>query len=53
VFRELEVVVFPGMEKAHVRRDDYLELVEASTYGEDRVRVTSRSASYNGSGASR
>ena len=34
VFRELPVVVFPGSSQAHVRREDYLSLVEASTYDE-------------------
>ena len=38
VFRELDVVVFPGSTRPHVRRDDYLELVARSTYGSDRVR---------------
>lgn len=40
VFRELDVVVFPGSSRPHVRREDYLELVERSTYGNDRVRPT-------------
>jgi hypothetical protein len=38
VFRQLDVVVFPGSTRPHVKRDDYLELVEASTYGDSRVR---------------
>lgn len=39
VFRELEVIVFPGSSRPHVRREDYLALVEASTYSDDRVRA--------------
>lgn len=42
VFRELDVVVFPGSTRPHVRRDDYLQLVERSTYDNTRVRLTSR-----------
>jgi hypothetical protein len=38
VFRELDVVVFPGTRRPAVRREDYLELVERSTYRDDRVR---------------
>jgi hypothetical protein len=38
IFRELDVVVFPGSTRPHVRREDYLELVERSVYGEGRVR---------------
>jgi hypothetical protein len=38
VFRELEVVVFPGSSRPHVRVADYLALVDRSTYGNDRVR---------------
>jgi hypothetical protein len=40
VFRRLPVVVFPGSSRPHVRRDDYLELVEQSTYSDGRVRLT-------------
>jgi hypothetical protein len=40
VFRELEVIVFPGTSKPMIRRDDYMALVEASSYGNDRVRPT-------------
>jgi hypothetical protein len=40
VFRELDVVVFPGSTRPHVRREDYLELVERSTYDSGRVRLT-------------
>jgi hypothetical protein len=38
VFRQLDVVVFPGSTRPHVRREDYLDLVERSTYIGDRVR---------------
>ena len=40
VFRELAVVVFPGSRRPTIRRDDYLALVEALTYRDDRVRPT-------------
>jgi hypothetical protein len=42
VFRELDIVVFPGSTRPHVKRDDYLELVARSTYDANRVRPTSR-----------
>jgi hypothetical protein len=42
VFRRLPVVVFPGSSRPHIRREDYLELVEASVYDDRRVRLTSR-----------
>jgi hypothetical protein len=42
VFRELDIVMFPGSSRPHVRRDDYLALVEASTYSDERVRLTAR-----------
>jgi hypothetical protein len=38
VFRELDVVVFPGSTRPHVRVADFLELVQRSTYGDGRVR---------------
>jgi fructose-1-phosphate kinase PfkB-like protein len=38
VFRELDVVVFPGSRRPAVKREDYLELVERCTYRDDRVR---------------
>jgi hypothetical protein len=38
VFRELDVVVFPGSSRPHVRVADYLELLERSTYRDGRVR---------------
>jgi hypothetical protein len=42
VFRKLPVVVFPGSSRPHVRREDYVELVTASTYDKSRVRLTDR-----------
>lgn len=39
IFRQLDVVVFPGSSRPHVRVEDYLALVDASTYGNDRVRA--------------
>lgn len=42
VFRRLPVVVFPGSTRPHVRREDYLELVQQSTYDDGRVRLTTR-----------
>jgi hypothetical protein len=42
VFRRLPVVVFPGSSRPHVRREDYLELVEQSTYDNGSVRLTGR-----------
>lgn len=38
VFRACEVVVFPGSSRPHIRREEYLQLVESSTYGDGRVR---------------
>jgi hypothetical protein len=38
IFRALDVIVFPGSSRPHVRREDYLELIEASTYDDGRVR---------------
>ena len=41
VFRELDVIFLPGTKRGGaVRRDDYLDLLERSTYGSDRVRPT-------------
>jgi hypothetical protein len=40
VFRVLDVVVFPGSSRPHVRVEDYLELVDRSTYGDGRFRPT-------------
>ena len=39
VFRALPVVVLPGYSRPMVRVGDYLELVEKSTYRDDRVRA--------------
>lgn len=39
VFRELAVVVLPGYSRPMVRAEDYLQLLERSTYSGDRVRV--------------
>lgn len=38
VFRELDVVVLPGYSRPLVRAEDYVALLERSTYGGDRVR---------------
>jgi hypothetical protein len=38
VFRALPVVVLPGFSRPLVRVADYLELIERSTYRDDRVR---------------
>jgi hypothetical protein len=40
VFRRLPIVVFPGSRRPHIRREDYLELVEQATYDDTRVRLT-------------
>ena len=40
IFRELDVVFLPGYSRGHVRREDYLELLERSTFRGDRVRPT-------------
>lgn len=40
VFRQLPIVVFPGSSRPHIRREDYLELVEQATYDDTRVRLT-------------
>jgi hypothetical protein len=40
VFRELDVVVFPGSRRPAVKVGDYLELLERCTYRDDRVRPT-------------
>jgi hypothetical protein len=39
VFRALPVVVLPGYSRPLVRVADYLELVDRSTYRDDRVRA--------------
>lgn len=38
IFRRLPVVSIPGVRKPMVRVADYVELVEESTYRDDRVR---------------
>jgi hypothetical protein len=38
VFRALPVVAFPGYSRPMIRVEQYLELVEQFTYGDDRVR---------------
>jgi hypothetical protein len=38
VFRELDVVVYPGSSRPHVRAADFVALTERSTYGKERVR---------------
>jgi hypothetical protein len=38
VFRELPVVSLPGYTRPLVRAEDYLGLIEGSTYRDDRVR---------------
>jgi hypothetical protein len=38
VFRRLPVVVFPESARPHVKRDDYVALVQAATYDGTRVR---------------
>ena len=42
IFRQLPVVVFPGSSRPHIRADDYLKLVQESTYDDTRVRLTGR-----------
>jgi hypothetical protein len=39
-FRACNVVVFPGSSRPHIRREDYLALLEASTYHKHRVRLS-------------
>jgi hypothetical protein len=39
VFRACDVVVFPGTSRPAIHREDYLALVEASTYNGTRVRL--------------
>jgi hypothetical protein len=38
IFRACVVIVPPGQTRAHIRVEDYLELVARSTYAGDRVR---------------
>ena len=42
IFLKLDVIVFPGSTRPHIKRDDYVELMAQSTYGEGRVRLTGR-----------
>lgn len=44
VFRECPVVSLPGYRRTLVRVADYLELLERSTYRDDRVRPSARSS---------
>jgi hypothetical protein len=37
VFRALDVVILPGYTRSMIRVEDYLELIEDCTYGDDRV----------------
>lgn len=39
VFRALPIVAFPGYARPLIRVRDYLDLVKASTYRDDRVRL--------------
>jgi hypothetical protein len=41
IFRKLPIVKIEGCRCPVIRASDYLELIEASTYGGDRVRPTS------------
>lgn len=38
IFRELDPIFLPGYSRGFVRREDYLALLERSTYRGDRVR---------------
>lgn len=40
VFRKLPVVVFPGSSRPMIRREDFLALVDESTYDDGRVRTS-------------
>jgi hypothetical protein len=40
VFRACPIVVLPGYSRPLIRVGDYLALIEASTYRDDRVRAT-------------
>lgn len=42
VFRALPIVVIPGYARPFVRVSDYLELIDQSTYRDDRVRSDPR-----------
>lgn len=41
VFRSLPVIVLPGYSRPMVKAEDYLDLIERSTYRDDRVRCRS------------
>ena len=41
VFRELPVVVLPGYSRPMIRAEEYRQLLDRSTYADDRVRPTS------------
>jgi hypothetical protein len=40
VFRQLPTIFLDGYSRPMVRREDYLRLLEESTYGDNRVRPT-------------
>jgi hypothetical protein len=40
VFRQLDEIVLPGYSRPMVRAADFLSLLDASTYGRDRVRLS-------------
>jgi hypothetical protein len=42
VFRKLPNIVFDGSSRPHIRRDDYIRLLEDSIYDDNRVRVVRR-----------
>ncbi|MBA2741175.1 MAG: hypothetical protein H0U46_04100 [Actinobacteria bacterium] len=48
VFRELDVVFLPGYTRPLIRADDYRALVDASTYGRDRVRPSGSTTRLSG-----
>jgi hypothetical protein len=44
VFRALAVVALPGYSRPMIRVRDFLELLERSTFGDDRVRPIARAS---------
>jgi hypothetical protein len=48
VFRALPVVALPGYSRPMIRADQYLELVERSTYRDDRVRPMAQAMDAHG-----
>jgi hypothetical protein len=48
VFRELPVVVLPGYSRPMVKVEDYLALLERSTFRGDRVRPSTRDVAARG-----